>query len=101
MKTNHSELILKITSSEETKGKQETNEELPKSTIPTKGERVVPFPSGPARRACFVVPVTLSTESSVFLSCRCETAKLPVFVHRLADPVDPWIISNCIMGSIN
>jgi hypothetical protein len=45
--------------------------------------------------------VSPSSETPVLLSSRCETTKLSVFVDRIADPVDPWIIANSIVSSID
>jgi len=45
--------------------------------------------------------VSLPTETSVFLSSRGESTKFPVLVNRIADPVNPWVIADRIVGSIN
>ena len=73
----------------------------PKSTITTKGEGIVPLPVCPARRTLLVVSVSLSTQSPEFLSGRCETTELSVLVDWLAEPVDSWVISDCIVSNIN
>lgn len=48
-----------------------------------------------------MVQVALSSETSVLLPSRSESAKLPVLVDRLTDPVDPGIIADSIVGSIH
>lgn len=48
-----------------------------------------------------MVRVPLPAETSVFLSSRSKSAKLPVFVNRFADPIDPWVITDCIVSRIN
>jgi hypothetical protein len=55
----------------------------------------------PARRTLLVVSVSLSTQSPVFLTSRCETTELSVLVDWIAEPVDSWVISDCIMRNIN
>jgi hypothetical protein len=44
-----------------------------------------------------VVVVTLSTKTTILLSFGGETSEFSVLVHRVADPVDPWIISDGIV----
>ena len=43
----------------------------------------------------------LSTKTPVFLPSRGESSKLSVLVNRVADPVDPRVIADGIVGSIN
>lgn len=45
--------------------------------------------------------VSLSTETSVFLPSRGESSKFSVLVNRFADPRDPWVIADRIVGRIN
>ncbi|MFS7936865.1 hypothetical protein Hanom_Chr05g00420811 [Helianthus anomalus] len=45
--------------------------------------------------------MSLSTKSSVFLTSGSESSKLSVFVHRVADPVDPWIVANSSMCRVH
>lgn len=47
------------------------------------------------------MPVPLSTQASVLLPSRSESTKLPVLVHRVADPIDSWILANGLVCSIN
>ncbi|CAB78741.1 hypothetical protein [Arabidopsis thaliana] len=51
----------------------------------------------PAGRSVLVVVVTLSTKTTILLSFGGETSEFSVLVHRVADPVDPWIISDGIV----
>lgn len=48
-----------------------------------------------------MITVTLSTKTPVFLTSRGESTELSVLVHRVTNPVDPWIIADSSMGSIN
>jgi hypothetical protein len=70
-------------------------------TVAAKRESVVPLPSCSSRRSCLVMPVSLSTETSVFLPSRGESSKFSVLVNRFADPRDPWVIADRIVGRIN
>lgn len=72
-----------------------------KSTVTLERESVVPLPSCPSWRSCLVMQVSLPTETSVFLSSWGESTKFPVLVNRIADPINPWVIADCIVGSIN
>lgn len=69
--------------------------------VATEGKGLVPFPGSPSRGACFVVQMPSAPETSVLLSSRSETAKLPVFVDWIADPVDSWVVPNSSMSRIN
>lgn len=71
------------------------------STVTAKGQSIVPFPGSPSWWTLLVVQVSLSTESSVLLTGRCKSSKLSVFVHRVADPVDPWIVADSSMCRIH
>ena len=48
-----------------------------------------------------MVAVTLATQTTEFLSCRGETTQLTVLVHRLAEPVDPWVVADSTVSNIN
>jgi hypothetical protein len=72
-----------------------------KSTVTTKRKGVVSLPVGPAGWAGFVVTMPLSSQTSVFFPSRCEATKFPVFVDRIGEPVDSWVISNCTVCNIN
>lgn len=72
-----------------------------RSTVASKGECIVPLPSRPPGRSGLVVRVPLPSETSVFLSGRSESTELPVLVNRFANPIDPWVITDCIVGRIN
>ena len=48
-----------------------------------------------------MMSVSLSTETSEFLPSRGESSKFPVLVNRFADPRDPWVIADSIVGRIN
>ena len=48
-----------------------------------------------------MVQVTLSTKSSVLLTSRCQSPELSVFVDRVADPVDSWIVTDGSMSGIH
>lgn len=85
-------LVIKITKQRKT---------IPKSTITTQGESVVPLPGRSARRPGFVVQVSFSSKSPILLSGGCKSSELPVLVHWIADPVDSWVIANCIMGDVD
>ena len=71
------------------------------STVTTKGEGVILLPCSSARRAVLVVSVTLSAQSSVLLSLRCKSPELTVFVNRVADPVDPRVITHSVVCRVN
>lgn len=71
------------------------------STVTAKGQSIVPLPGSPSWWTLLVVQVSLSTESSVLLTGRCKSSKLSVFVHRVADPVDPWIVADSSMCRIH
>jgi len=60
-------------------------------TVAAKAEGVVPLPGG--RLGGVVVAATFS-ETAVLFSNAGETASLPALVHRLGDPVDPWVAAN-------
>jgi hypothetical protein len=48
-----------------------------------------------------VVAGTLSTETTELLASRGETTQLTVLVHRVAEPVDPWVVADSIVCNIN
>jgi hypothetical protein len=48
-----------------------------------------------------VVPGTLATQATELLASRCETTKLTVLVHRVAEPVDPWVVADSIVSNIH
>ena len=48
-----------------------------------------------------MVSVTLSAQSSVLLSLRCKSPELTVFVHRVTDPVDPRVVTHCVVRRVN
>lgn len=48
-----------------------------------------------------MVRVALSTEASVLLSSRGKAAKLPMFVHSIAKPIDSRVRSDGLVGNIN
>eukprot|EP00252_Welwitschia_mirabilis_P008389 TRINITY_DN2018_c0_g1_i2.p1 TRINITY_DN2018_c0_g1~~TRINITY_DN2018_c0_g1_i2.p1 ORF type:complete len:142 (+),score=0.67 TRINITY_DN2018_c0_g1_i2:426-851(+) len=41
--------------------------------------------------------MALSSKTPVLLSSRCQSSQLPVLVHRIAYPVDSWIIADSIV----
>src|SRR5574339_374273 len=85
-------LIIKITKQRKT---------IPKSTITTQGESVVPLPGRSARRPGLVVQVSFSTKTPVLLAGGCKSSELPVLVDWIADPVDSRVIANRIMGNVD
>lgn len=72
-----------------------------RSTITTKGKSLVSLPCSPSWRACFVVQVASSSETSVLLSSWGKSSKLSVFVNRVANPVDSWVVADCGMSWID
>jgi len=60
-------------------------------TVAAKAEGVVPLPGG---RLGGVVVAAAFSKTTVLFSDACETASLPALVHRLGDPVDPWVAAN-------
>lgn len=45
--------------------------------------------------------MTLDSESSAGLACRSHTSVLAVLLVRVADPVDPWIVPDAVVGRID
>jgi hypothetical protein len=45
--------------------------------------------------------VTLAAQTTVLLASRGETTELTVLVHRLAEPVDPWVIADSTVSNIH
>ena len=60
-------------------------------TVAAETESVVPFPGG--QLGGVVVAVALS-ETTVLLSNAGKTTSLPALVHRLGNPVNPWVAAN-------
>jgi hypothetical protein len=48
-----------------------------------------------------VVAVALATQTTELLSSGGETTKLTVLVHRLAEPVDSWVVADSTVSNIN
>ena len=67
-------------------------------TVAAEAECIVPFPGG---RLGGVVVAVAFPETTVLLSNTCETASLPALVHRLGDPVDPWIPADLDTGILS
>ncbi|MFS7949458.1 hypothetical protein Hanom_Chr06g00571791 [Helianthus anomalus] len=92
----------KSTSKQKLRTKEKTTDatkqqSLKLSTITAKRKSVVPLPGCPSRGTCLVVQVSLTAQTSVFLASRCQSTKLSVFVNRVADPVDPWVVTDSSM----
>jgi len=60
-------------------------------TVAAEAESVVPFPGG--QLGGVVVTVAFS-ETTVLFSNAGETTSLPALVHRLGNPVNPWVAAN-------
>lgn len=74
---------------------------MPKSTVSAQGHSLVSLPGCPAGRPVLVVIVTLATKTSEFLPCRSKTAKFPMLVNRVTNPVDSRVVSDGIVGRVN
>ena len=46
-----------------------------------------------------MVAGTLSTQTTELLASRGETTQLTVLVHRVAEPVDPWVVADSIVST--
>lgn len=48
-----------------------------------------------------MVACALAAQTTELLASRGETTELTVLVHRLAEPVDPWVIADSIVCNIH
>jgi hypothetical protein len=48
-----------------------------------------------------VVAGTLSAQTTELLASRGETTQLTVLVHRVAEPVDPWVVADSAVCNVN
>ena len=48
-----------------------------------------------------MVQVALATKATILLASRSETAKLPMLMDTLADPVNPGVIPDCTVSWVN
>jgi hypothetical protein len=48
-----------------------------------------------------VVAGTLSAQTTELLASRGETTQLTVLVHRVAEPVDPWVVADGTVCNVN
>jgi len=67
-------------------------------TVAAKAEGVVPLPAGVLGGV--VVPATFS-KTAVLFSNAGEAASLSALVHRISDPVDPWVAADGFMIWVN
>lgn len=81
--------------------KQKKTKHKSRSPVTTEREGVVLLPGSPAGRSVLVVSVTLSTKTTILLSLWGEPSELSVLVHWVADPDDPWIISDGIVCRVH
>jgi hypothetical protein len=70
-------------------------------TVATKRDGLVALPGGPAGRSGLVVSVAFAAQATVLLASRGEATELTVLVHRLAEPVDPWVIADSAVSNIH
>jgi hypothetical protein len=71
------------------------------STVAAEGEGLVALPGGSPWGPILLVCVTLATQTTELLASRGETTELTMLVHRLAQPVDPWVIADSIVSHIH
>lgn len=70
------------------------------SSVATEFQGVSPLPVGTARRSGLGCSVTLSPQTSVTLSNRCQSSAFTVLVGRIADPVDARISADGLVEGI-
>lgn len=70
-------------------------------TVAAEGNGLVALPGGSPWGPVLVVPLTLATQATVLLARRGESTELTVLVHGIAEPVDPWIVADSIVGDIH
>jgi hypothetical protein len=71
------------------------------STVAAEGEGLVALPGSSPGGPVLVVGGALAAQATVLLASRGEATELTVFVHTIAQPVDPWVIADGIVGNID